>query len=301
MHTNIVNKHFSKSDKIQDFHMIVDDDPVVVDESIKFSFNNVNNEVVLVNNTSTLSTDTCIYINDLSNESEISNDGLSNIVSNTTATNITCTRGYNVVNCIESNINKNVTCNSEKYSKEIYVLSNYLDVVEIENRNFDIIYNFYYETCIKTKDYHCNNTLDSSKHLSSCQSNISDRTESLNSSLYSNPVNNHDIKLLYLNCCGFKSKLKYPEFENLIRSNDFVCFVETKTDMFDSIDLPGYVSKSKHRKNVARMRSGGILLGFRENLVNHVQILENECEFVLWVKIDGKVFNLKQPVIFGTI
>jgi hypothetical protein len=46
------NKHFSKSDKIQDFNMIVDDDPVVVDESIKFSFNNVNNEVVLVNNTS---------------------------------------------------------------------------------------------------------------------------------------------------------------------------------------------------------------------------------------------------------
>jgi hypothetical protein len=73
--------------------MIVDDNPVV-DESIKFSFNNVNNEVVLVNNTSTLSTDTCIYINDLSNDSEISNDGLSNIVSNTTATNITCTRGY---------------------------------------------------------------------------------------------------------------------------------------------------------------------------------------------------------------
>jgi hypothetical protein len=42
-------------------------------------------------------------------------------------------------------------------------------------------------------------------------------------------------------------------------------------------------------------------VGFRENLVNHVQILENECEFVLWVKVDGKVFNLKQPIIFGTI
>ena len=112
--------------------------------------------------------------------------------------------------------------------------------------------------------------------------------------MYTNPVNNHVIKLLYLNSCGFKFKLKYPEFENLIRSNDFVCFVETKTD---SIDLPGYVFKSKHRTNVASMRSGGIyiLLGFRENLLNHVQI------FVLWVKIDGKVFNLEQPVIFGTI
>ena len=38
MHKNIVTKHFSKSDKIQDFHMFVDDDP------------------------STLSTDTYIYI-----------------------------------------------------------------------------------------------------------------------------------------------------------------------------------------------------------------------------------------------
>ena len=66
----------------------------------------------------------------------------------------------------------------------MYVLSDYLDAVEIENINFDIIYNFDYETCIKTKDYHCSNKLDSSKHLSSCQSNICDRTDSLNSSLY---------------------------------------------------------------------------------------------------------------------
>jgi hypothetical protein len=66
---------------------------------------------------------------------------------------------------------------------------------------------------------------------------------------------NDNLSFLY----KFHNKLKYPEFENLIRSNDFVCFVETKTDMFDSIDLPGYVFKSKHRKNVARMRSGGIL------------------------------------------
>jgi hypothetical protein len=69
--------------------------------------------------------------------------------------------------------------------------------------------------------------------------------------------------------------------------------------MFDSIDLPGYLFKSKHRKNVTRRRSGGILVGFRENLVNHIQILEYEFECVLWV--DGKVFNLEQPIIFGTM
>jgi hypothetical protein len=76
---------------------------------------------VLVNNTSTLSTDTCIYINDLSNETEISNDGLSNIVSNTTATNITCTRGYNVVDCIESNINTNVSFDLIRFSNSGYL------------------------------------------------------------------------------------------------------------------------------------------------------------------------------------
>ena len=165
MHTNIVN-----------------DDPVVVDESIKFSFNNVNNEVVLVNNTSTLSTDTCIYINDLSNESEISNDSLSNIVSNTTATNITCTRGYNVVNCIESNINKNVTCNSEKYSKEIYVLSDYLDVVvntvvNIDlNESTDIVENVYNES-VSEKESTCSESIDT-----------------------------NNLNLLCLNCCGLKKR-----------------------------------------------------------------------------------------------
>jgi hypothetical protein len=58
----------------------------------------------------------------------------SSTTTGSSSTIITCTRGYNIVNCIESNINKNVTCNSEKYSKEMYVLSDYLDVVEIERK-----------------------------------------------------------------------------------------------------------------------------------------------------------------------
>jgi hypothetical protein len=36
MHKNIINKHFSKSDKIEVFHMIVDDDPAVVDSGSVF-------------------------------------------------------------------------------------------------------------------------------------------------------------------------------------------------------------------------------------------------------------------------
>jgi hypothetical protein len=73
--------------------------------------------------------------------------------------------------------------------------------------------------------------------------------------------------------------------------------------MFDSIDLPGYVFKSKHRKNVARMRSGGILLGFRENLVNHVQIaprlalhINNKNKSYTFIDLSKKLNKISQQI-----
>ena len=72
------------------------------------------------------------------------------------------------------------------------------------------------------------------------------------------------LNILALNCCGFNKKVKYPEFDKLIRNHDIVCMVETKTDDRDEIKLPGYVFKLKNRKKTARVKSGGILLGFKE-------------------------------------
>ena len=52
--------------------------------------------------------------------------------------------------------------------------------------------------------------------------------------------NNNCINLLCLNCCGIKSRLQYPEFQNMIRNHDILCFVETKTDDLDVINFPGF-------------------------------------------------------------
>ena len=49
------------------------------------------------------------------------------------------------------------------------------------------------------------------------------------------------LNVLYLNCCGIKSRLRNPEFCELINSFDIVCFVETKTDDIDVIDFPGFI------------------------------------------------------------
>jgi hypothetical protein len=55
-----------------------------------------------------------------------------------------------------------------------------------------------------------------------------------------NDCNNNCINLLSLNCCGIKSRLQYPEFQNMIRNHDILCFVETKTDDLVVINFPGF-------------------------------------------------------------
>jgi hypothetical protein len=72
------------------------------------------------------------------------------------------------------------------------------------------------------------------------------------------------LNLLSLNCCGLKSKLNYPEFDEFVNTFDILCFVESETDDLDEIVLPGFLIKMKNRKCFSNRKSGGIVLGFKE-------------------------------------
>ena len=48
------------------------------------------------------------------------------------------------------------------------------------------------------------------------------------------------LKICTINVCGLKSKLVYPEFEDLINEHDFVCVTESKLDNYDSISIENY-------------------------------------------------------------
>ena len=50
----------------------------------------------------------------------------------------------------------------------------------------------------------------------------------------------------------------------MIRKYDIICLVETKTDDIDIVKLEGYEIHMKNRKIVAKNRSGGIILGYRQ-------------------------------------
>jgi hypothetical protein len=70
-------------------------------------------------------------------------------------------------------------------------------------------------------------------------------------------------------------------FSTLIQSYDIVCFVETKTDDIDIITLPGYKFVMKNRKKITKNRSGGIMVGFKDNLAKHIDIVNTNSKYVM--------------------
>jgi hypothetical protein len=60
----------------------------------------------------------------------------------------------------------------------------------------------------------------------------------------------------------------------LVNDYDILCFVETKTDDVDEIDLPGFIIKMKNRFQFRRVKSGGIIVGFRKSLGDNISISE---------------------------
>ena len=117
--------------------------------------------------------------------------------------------------------------------------------------------------------------------------------------LYNN-VNSNDnfLRIVCLNCCGIKTRLQYPEFRNLIQSYDIVCFVETKTDDIDIITLPGYKFVMKNWKKITKNRSGGIMVGIKDNLAKHIDIVNTDSKYVMWFKCSVQLFKTDQPRIF---
>ena len=130
------------------------------------------------------------------------------------------------------------------------------------------------------------------------ENELSDSLHSLNSSIENE---NKKVRVMCLNCCGIKTRLQYPEFISLIQSNDIMCLVETKTDDIDIIDCPGYKFNMKNRRKITNKRSGGIVVGYKENLDCYIDFICTKSKYVMWFKCDEKLFNTDQPVIFGVV
>jgi hypothetical protein len=49
----------------------------------------------------------------------------------------------------------------------------------------------------------------------------------------------NELKILSLKCCRLKKGVNYPEFKDLIKRHDILCFQETITDDLDVLEIDG--------------------------------------------------------------
>lgn len=112
----------------------------------------------------------------------------------------------------------------------------------------------------------------------------------------------NQIKLLSLNVCGLISKLKFPEFINLIRRYDIIGIQESKTDDTDSVNIPDYTVFYHNRTNISRFRSGGITLIIKNEILPYVKIDQvRNSKVVLLFTISRQLFHSTEDINCGII
>ena len=91
----------------------------------------------------------------------------------------------------------------------------------------------------------------------------------------------HSLNILSLNVCCLNKRSNYPEFIELVNKYDVLCFVETKTDACDQIDLPGF--QMVYMKNRAS------------------KVVMTECYFILWLEMKGCVLGIDDDMLYGIV
>ena len=102
--------------------------------------------------------------------------------------------------------------------------------------------------------------------------------------------------------CGLVSKLKFPEFINLINQFDIVGIQESKTDNTDVINIPGYSVFSHNRARISRFRSGGIILIVKNDIPPFIKIDQvRNSKLVLLFTISRHLCRLEDDIQCGTV
>ena len=110
---------------------------------------------------------------------------------------------------------------------------------------------------------------------------------------------NEQLQIGTLNMCGILTKVKYPDFTEMINDFHFLCVTETKVDKHDIITVPNYTFLSKPRSQKYLRKSGGIGVFVKQTIINNVDILDSQCEYVMWVKLKKSLFNIDHDLIIG--
>ena len=111
----------------------------------------------------------------------------------------------------------------------------------------------------------------------------------------------HCLSVGFLNVCGLKRRLEYPEFNELILKYDIICFAETKLDNTDVISCDGYTFFNKPRRERYIRKSGGLGFLVRNEICKHVSFVDAESEYVAWLKIRKSFQHQNDDLVIGSV
>lgn len=92
-----------------------------------------------------------------------------------------------------------------------------------------------------------------------------------------------------LNVCGLKTRCLYPDFLDFLSQYDIIGLQETKTDSLDDIRIQGYNLHFKHRKEISRIKSGGLAILYKEKYAQFIKVLKSDSNLVLWFVISKRL------------
>ena len=98
-----------------------------------------------------------------------------------------------------------------------------------------------------------------------------------------------------------KRRIKYPDFVEFINNYDIFSASETHIDDTDIVDIPGFVFFANNRKQKYKRKSGGIGVYVKDYLAPFIDRIEDNSEYILWLKINKTYTHLPEPIVIGSI
>ena len=95
-------------------------------------------------------------------------------------------------------------------------------------------------------------------------------------------------------------KLNSYEVKQIFKHNDIILFTETWTNEEQCLQVEGFTHYPLHRKlklKNARRDSGGLLIYISNRLVNEEIIFKTVDDCIIWLKLNGNLFGLNDPLL----
>ncbi|KAL7402199.1 hypothetical protein ABVT39_011223 [Epinephelus coioides] len=111
-----------------------------------------------------------------------------------------------------------------------------------------------------------------------------------------------DLLIITLNVCGLRSKIEVPDFIEMCKKYEVVCFCETKTD---NMDIPDLTEKFNHmgfqvfknRHNLTNWRSGGVMIAVKKAIGHKCVQRAVHSDACVCVQMNKNMLNYEKDLV----